>query len=194
MKKSQLKKFDLDEMKPKSLSSKIKTKVTLVGPISLTVLATVVVGRWRRNHHRNATLHIRQGLSLRPLQSGRLQLGLRSLLGLTVTGAVHEATAVYYRVLDLILDTHARLGSLRLLFALLDALELFAGVYEIDTQKNGHFTQTLCTFEAANYHTKKKRKTKQSDLHTDLVNKNKHFFYFPKCFNQHTKFLNLSFK
>ena len=128
-------------MKLKTLSSKIKTKVMPVGPISLTVVATVVVGRRRRNHHRNATLHIRQELILRPLQRG-----LRSLLGLSVTGAVHEATSVYYRALDLLPDTHARLGSLRLLFALLDALELSVGVYEIDTHKNGNFTQTLYTF------------------------------------------------
>ena len=93
-------------MKLKTLSSKIKTKVMPVGPISLTVVATVVVGRRRRNHHRNATLHIRQELILRPLQRG-----LRSLLGLSVTGAVHEATSVYYRALDLLPDTHARLGS-----------------------------------------------------------------------------------
>jgi len=128
-------------MKLKTLSSKIKTKVMPVGPISLTVVATVVVGRRRQNHHRNATLHIRQELILRPLQRG-----LRSLLGLSVTGAVHEATSVYYRALDLLPDTHARLGSLRLLFALLDALELSVGVYEIDTHKNGNFTQTLYTF------------------------------------------------
>ena len=64
----------------------------------------------------------------------------------------------------------------------------------IDTQKNGNFTQTVHIFEAVNYHTKKKRKTKQSDLYTDLVNKNTNFFYFPKCFNQHTKFVNLTFK
>jgi hypothetical protein len=55
-------------------------------------------------------------------------------------------------------------------------------VYEIDTQKNGHFTQTFVhIFEAVNYHTKKKRKTKQSDLHTDLVNKSTDFFIFPNA-------------
>ena len=51
-------------------------------------------------------------------------------------------------------------------------------VYEIDTQKNGNFTQTVHIFEAVSYHTKKKRKTKQSDLYTDLVNKNTNFLLF----------------
>ena len=37
-------------------------------------------------------------------------------------------------------------------------------------------------FEAVNCHTEKKRKTKQSALHTN---------FFSKCFNPHTKFVNL---
>ena len=48
---------------------------------------------------------------------------------------------------------------------------VFVGVYEIDTQKNGIFTQTLYFFfEAVNYHTKKNKITEQSAFHTDLVN------------------------
>ena len=47
----------------------------------------------------------------------------------------------------------------------------WVGVYEIDTQKNGIFTQTLYFFfEAVNYHTKKNKITEQSAFHTDLVN------------------------
>jgi len=45
---------------------------------------------------------------------------------------------------------------------------LLVWVNEIDTQKNGIFTQTLYIFfEAVNYHTKKTKKTKQSAFHTD---------------------------
>ena len=54
-------------------------------------------------------------------------------------------------------------------------------------------TNFVHIFEAVNYHTKKKRKTKQSALHTDLVNRHTHFFNFSKCFNPHTKFVNLNF-
>ena len=45
-----------------------------------------------------------------------------------------------------------------------------------------------------NYHTKKKKNTKQSALHTDLVNRHTNFFYFAKFFNPHTKFDNFKFK
>jgi len=51
------------------------------------------------------------------------------------------------------------------------------------THKKTVISLKLCThFEAVNYHTKKKRKTKQSDLHTDLVDKNTFFFIFPNAF------------
>jgi hypothetical protein len=54
-------------------------------------------------------------------------------------------------------------------------------------------TNIVHIFEAVIYHTKKKRKTKQSALHTDLVNRHTIFLYFSKCFNLHTKFVNLKF-
>ncbi len=54
-------------------------------------------------------------------------------------------------------------------------------------------TNFVHIFEAVNYHTKKKRKTAQSALHTDLVNRQTNFFYFSKCFNPHTKFVYLKF-
>ena len=65
-------------------------------------------------------------------------------------------------------------------------------VYEIDIENNVFLTQTFVhIFEAVNYHTKRKRKTILSALHTDLVNRHKHFF--SKCFNPHTKFVYLKF-
>ncbi len=48
-------------------------------------------------------------------------------------------------------------------------------------------------FEAVNNHTKNQGKRKQSALHTDLVNRHTNFFYFSKCFNRHTKVVNLNF-
>jgi hypothetical protein len=42
-------------------------------------------------------------------------------------------------------------------------------------------TNFVHIFEAVNYHTKKKRKTKQSALHTDLVNRLTNFFIFPNA-------------
>jgi len=53
------------------------------------------------------------------------------------------------------------------------------------------FSHKLCTqFEAVNYHTKQKEKTKHSALHFDT----QFFFYFSKCFHPHTKFVNLKLK
>ena len=72
-------------------------------------------------------------------------------------------------------------------------MALVSWVYEIDTQKNGNFTQTnVHIFEAVNYHTKKKRKKKQS-AHR-FIKQAHNFFYFSKCFNPHTKFIDLKLK
>ncbi len=61
------------------------------------------------------------------------------------------------------------------------------------THKIRYFhTNFVHIFEAVNYH--KKIEEKHSALHTDLVNRHTNFYYFSKCFNPHTKFVDLKFK
>ena len=67
------------------------------------------------------------------------------------------------------------------IFSVLSGATVTSPATSLEKTKKRIFQTTnfVHIFEAVNYHTKKKRKTKQSDLHTDLVNKNTYFFIFP---------------